>query len=356
MVTNSDFAKKLGVKYPIILAPMGGGPGTPELVATVSNSGGLGSLAAAYLKPDQISKDIQRIRKLTDRPFAVNLFAGGYDTSYRGDGRPMLEVLAEIHQALDLPAPSLPDVPPDPFNDQFEVILDARPSVFSFTFGIPASDAMARLKANGVLAIGTATTVDEAVLLEQSGVAAIVAQGAEAGAHRGTFLNSFGASMVPTLELVRTIHDRVSVPVIASGGLMDGRDIAESFSCGASAAQLGTAFLTCPESGTSQSYRNAIVNARVDTTVVTRAFSGRPARGLSNTFITRLEGKENVILPYPIQNILTRPMRNAAAKKGESGFQSLWAGRGVTRSRSMPAGELVQKLVEEMKEAGVAFA
>jgi nitronate monooxygenase len=126
--------------------------------------------------------------------------------------------------------------------------------------------------------------------------------------------------------------------------------------CGASAAQLGTAFLTCPESGISESYKNAILSAREDSTVITRAFSGRPARGLFNTFIQRLERKQNAILPYPVQNILTRPMRNAAAKIGESGFQSLWAGRGVTRSRSMPTGELVQKLVQEMTEAGVAFA
>ena len=349
------FLRNLGVEYPIIQAPMAGGPNTPELVAAVCNSGGMGSIGAAYLKPDQMLRDIERIRSLTNKPFNVNLFAGGYDAESHADGRAMLAVLADIHQALALPPPAMPNVPPDPFDDQLEAILEARPAVFSFTFGMPAPAAMARLKARGIATVGTATTLHEAELLAQSGVTAIVAQGAEAGGHRGTFAGAFEASMIPTLELVRTMRDRVSIPVIASGGLMNGRDIADSFAAGASAAQLGTAFLICPECGISESYKQAILNAHADTTTITRAFSGRPARGLLNTFIDRLEGRENIILPYPAQNILTRPMRNAAAKLGQSGFQSLWAGQGVTRARAVPAGELVLLLIEEMKEAGVVF-
>ncbi len=154
--------------------------------------------------------------------------------------------------------------------------------------------------------------------------------------------------MVPTLDLVTGIVNRVSVPVIASGGLMDGRDIAAAVARGASAAQLGTAFLTCPESGASRAYRQAILAARKDTTVVTRAFSGRPARGLANAFIVRLEGKEDAILPYPLQNLLTRAMRTAAARRGDARFLSLWAGTGVARARVLPAGELLRRLADEM--------
>jgi nitronate monooxygenase len=364
MPARDDFLRALSVPYPIIQAPMGGAD-TPELTAAVCNAGGLGSLAAAYLTADQISTAITRVRDLTDKPFNVNLFAGGYEHGAAAsvdsgpklaEGAPMRALLSEIHQALELPAPTLPATPADPFNDQLEAILDARPAIFSFTFGIPSPDALARIKSRGIATFGAATTADEAALLEQAGVTAIVAQGAEAGAHRGTFAGSFEAAMIPTLQLVAAIRDRVAMPVIASGGLMDGPDIAESFARGASAAQLGTAFLACPECGISESYKQAILSARTDTTVITRAFSGRPARGLANTFSERLAGRENIILPFPVQNILTRPMRNAAAKRGEPGYQSLWAGQGVTRTRMLPAAELVRRLVEEMKEAGVVWA
>lgn len=355
-MTNDGFLQSLGVKFPIIQAPMGGGLETPELTAAVANAGGLGSLAAAYLKPEEILDQARRIRALTDKPLNINLFAGGYDAGPVPDAQPMLSLLAEIHEALGLPAPVMPSLPPDPFPSQFEAVLEVSPTIFSFTFGIPSSDAMKRLKARGIHAVGTATTVEEARLLEQSGVTAIVAQGAEAGAHRGTFLGAFESSMVPTLDLVRAIRSAVSVPVIASGGLMDGRDIAQAFARGASAVQLGTAFLTCPEAGTPEAYRQAILSARTDTTVVTRAFSGRPARGLRNTFIDRMAGHEDHILPFPLQNALTRPMRTAAAKAGKAGFLSLWAGRGVTRARALPAAELVKRLVEEAQEAGAILS
>jgi nitronate monooxygenase len=199
--------------------------------------------------------------------------------------------------------------------------------------------------------MGTATTVEEARLLSQAGVDAIVAQGSEAGAHRGTFAGPFEAAMVPTLELVRGIAAAVPLPVIASGGLMDGGDIAQAMQAGASAAQLGTAFLACPEPGASEAYKRAVINAHVDTTVITRAFSGRPARGLANDFIAKLDGREETILPYPLQNMLTRAMRTAAAKRGDAGYLSLWAGQGVGRIRAMPAGELVRLLVQELSGA-----
>ena len=340
-----EFLKLLDIEHPIIQGPMGGGPSTPELVAAVSNAGGLGSLGAAYQTPDQIMETIRRIRSLTSRPFNVNLFAGGWSTEHSVDHGPMLAIVGEIHEKLGLPAPQAPRPAPDPFPAQLEAVLDARPPIFSFTFGIPDRDSMTRLKSRGILILGAATTVDEARALEAAGVDAIVAQGAEAGAHRGTFLDSFESSMVPTLDLVRASAAAVKLPVIATGGLMDGRDIVAALRAGASAAQLGTAFLAGPESGAAQVHKRAILAAKEDTTVVTRAFSGRPARGLRNAFIAKVETQRDGILPYPFQNSLTRPMRTAAAQKGLAGYLSLWAGQGVARATSLPAGELVARLL-----------
>jgi nitronate monooxygenase len=362
---------------------MAGGPGTPELAAAVSNAGGLGSLGAAYLRPEEILQSIRRTQALTSRPFAVNLFAGGYAADANADPAPMLDLLSGIHKALGLPPPVIPALPPDPFRDQFEAVLEARPAVFSFTFGIPGRDLLSLLRARGIAILGTATTAGEARLLVDAGVDAVVAQGGEAGSHRGTFAVPFEAAMVPTVDLVREIA--AFAPVIAAGGIMDGRDLATMLAHGAIAAQLGTAFLTCPESGASPAYKQALLHAASDSgrspasgstashhttgnhaagsataghhavsgaTVITRAFSGRPARGLANAFTGLLAANESAILPYPLQNALTRPMRAAAAAQGNAEFLSLWAGQGVARSRHMPAGELAAKLVEESQAGG----
>jgi len=347
----NDLLAKLGIRYPIIQAPMGGGPSTPELVAAVSDAGGLGSLAAAYLTPEQIARDIKRVRQLTEKPFNVNLFAGGYDAGGDIDPTPMLALLARIHEEFQLPPPVLPPPSPDPLPDQLQAVLDARPAVFSFTFGIPDADSLSKLHQAGITILGTATSPHEARLLVDAHVAGIVAQGAEAGAHRGSFATPFDAAMVPTLELVRDIASAVAVPVIASGGLMDGHDIAAALRCGAAAVQLGTAFLACPESGASEVYKKALLGSTEDTTVITRAFSGRPARGLRNRFIAELESKDQIILPFPTQNELTRAMRAAAARRGDGGYLSLWAGQGVRRIRALPAAELIRTLIKEMAEA-----
>jgi nitronate monooxygenase len=353
-MSQSDLLRELGLTHPIIQAPMAGGPSTPELVAAVSNAGGLGSLGSAYSTPEQITADNKKVRALTQKPFNVNLFAGGYAPESQVDAAPMLALLAEIHEALHLPAPELPSWPKNRFAQQFQAVLEARPAVFSFTFGIPEPSAIARLKEAGIKILGTATTVEEGKMLEAAGVTAIVAQGAEAGSHRGTFAGSFENAVVPTLELVRSLDAAVSTPIIASGGLMDGRDIAQAIAHGASAAQLGTAFLACPEAGTSAAYKRAILAAREDATVITRAFSGRPARAIQNAFIAKLAPHEKIILPFPLQNALTRPMRSAAAKLEDAGYLSLFVGQGVTRARGLPAAELIQRLVAEMNQTSAA--
>ena len=340
-----DFLKSIGVDHPIVLGPMAGGAGSPALVAAVSNAGGLGSFGAAYLAPQQILDTAKEIRALTGKPIALNLFAGGYEPDRVVDAGPMLAVVAKAHERLGLAPPVLPPNPPSPFDEQLAAVIEAGPALFSFTFGIPSTDAMARLRKAGIPTCGTATTLEEGKALADAGVDAIVAQGEEAGAHRGTFLRSAEESMVPTFRLTRVIASATKLPVFASGGLMDGGDMKRAFDAGAQAAQFGTAFLLCPESGIPEPYRAAL-RKREDTTVITRVYSGRAARGLRNLFIDACEGVP--VLPFRQQNALTRPMRTESGKKGLPDYISLWAGRGVTRARELPAAELVRALVMEI--------
>jgi nitronate monooxygenase len=352
MATES-LLQTLGIETPIMAAPMGGGPSTPELVAAVSNAGGMGWLAGAYLTPEQIVEQGQRVRELTDKPFGINLFVGAWTRREPAEQiGPMLELLAEAHARLGLTPPSAPSVPLDPFPGQLEAVLDVAPAAFSFTFGVLRAEDLDRLQAAGIKVFGTATTVREARILADSGVDGIAAQGAEAAAHRGTFAGAFEQSMVPTLELVAAIHAAVDLPILAAGGLMDGCDIRSALDCGASAALLGTAYLACPESGISPPYREALMHAEGAETVVTRAYSGRPARGLNNTFIRLVEDRHIEIPPYPLQNAMTRAMRTAAGAANEAGYLSLWAGQGVGRIRPMPAGKLTELLRAELEEAG----
>ncbi len=223
----------------------------------------------------------------------------------------------------------------------------AAPQSFSFTFGVLPPSAIAAIKGRGMVLLGTATTVEEALALEQAGVDAVVAQGSEAGGHRGTFAGDFDAGSVGTVALVPQIADAVEVPVIASGGIMDGRGIAAALALGASAVQMGTAFLTCDEAGIPEAYKAAILAAREHETRLTRAFSGRPARGIVNRFMTEVERSREAILPFPLQNALTRPLRAAAAKQGRAEFLSLWAGQGVRLARRQSAASLVQRLAAE---------
>jgi nitronate monooxygenase len=345
---RSPFLAALGLDHPVVLAPLGGGPSTPELVAAVAGTGGLAFLGASYLSPAALRAELDRARALTGRPFGVNLFAGGHPGTVAADPGPMLALLAPVHARLGLPPPSTPALPPDPFPAQLEVVLEARPAVFSFTFGVPPADALTALRDRGIRTVGTATTADEARALADAGVDAVMAQGAEAGGHRGTFLGPFEDAMIPTLRLVREVRRAVRLPVIAAGGIMDGGGVRAALEAGADAAGLGTAFLACPESGAAPAYKRALLEARADRTVMTRAFSGRPARGLSNAFVRALAGHEDAILPFPLQNGLTRALRTAAAKAGDAEHLSLWAGQGVARLRALPAAKLVRVVLEEL--------
>ena len=252
-----------------------------------------------------------------------------------------------------MPPPASPAVTDDPFAEQLAAVLECGASVFSFTLGIPPPSALEAIKARGMVLIGTATTVEEAIELEQAGVDAAVAQGSEAGAHRGTFSADFDAALIGTMALVPQIVDAVTVPVIASGGIMDGRGIAAALALGASAAQIGTSFLTCDEAGIPEAYKQAIVTARDHETRLTRAFSGRPARGIVNRFMTEFDraGAAEAILPFPLQNALTRPLRTAAAEQGRAEFLSLWAGQGVRLARRQSASDFIARLADETEAA-----
>jgi len=338
--------EQLGISHPIIQAPMAGGPSTPELVAAVSNAGGLGSIGAGYLSPEQIEVGISKVKELTKRPFSVNLFIPEISNTVEPDDK-VLKKLEEFSIELGVGPPEVPGPPKYTFEDQLAVILDNDVPVFSFTFGVPGKNIIDRVRERNIAVIGTATCVEEGVLLQEAGCTAIVAQGSEAGGHRGTFQATAGTPMIGGLALVPQLVDEVQIPVIASGGIMDGRGIVASLSLGASAVQMGTAFLSCVEAAVPGPWLDSLLSSKDTSTVLTNAFSGKYARGIKNRFIEEMSSFENEIPHYPLQNSLSRPLRNAAKEKGDRDFMSLWAGQGVAMSRRCTAKELIDMLVSE---------
>ncbi len=348
MQWSTDFCKLISIRYPILLAPMAGIANMPPLVAAVSNAGGLGMLGGAYLNPEQLRQAIQEIKALTDAPFAVNLFAHIGDDQYdRWD-----EVLVELQsaqQALGIQAPAQETIStPDHFEAQFAVLLDEDVPVISTTFGLLSATHMEQAKARGMKVIGTATTVEEAMQAEQCGCDAVVAQGSEAGGHRGTFdtrTNPLGSN-VGTMALVPQTVDHVGIPVIAAGGIMDGRGLIASLALGAQAIQMGTRFLPSAESGAHDVYKQALLHSTEDSTVITNAFSGRPARGIRNEFIRHWEATGIQPLSFPTQNTLTRDIRNASARQHNAEYMALWAGQGTRLlTDRQPAADIVREIM-----------
>jgi nitronate monooxygenase len=358
MPIRTALARRLGVTHPIIQAPLAGGGDTPDLVGAVCEAGALGFIGASYLTPPQIAEACRAVRARTARPFGINLFAPLPAPEAPRDPQPALDRVAPFYAELGLPQPALPVSGGYAFDEQLSAALESGASIFSFAFGLLPASATGAVKARGMFLIGTATTVEEAKALERAGVDAVVTQGSEAGGHRSTFAGPFETGMVGTMALVPQVVDAVRVPVIASGGIMDGRGIAAALALGAGAVQMGTAFLTCDEAGTPEAYKRAILAAREDQTRLTRAFSGRPARGIVNRFITEVErtGAPEAILPFPLQNALTRPLRAAATRQQRAEFLSLWAGQGVRLARRRPAADLVARLADETAAAVAQLA
>jgi nitronate monooxygenase len=320
----------LAIEHPIVAAPMAGGPTTPELVAAVANAGALGTVAGAMSSADDLRAMIRAVRALTQRPFAVNLFAPLPPPEPQPETIEAVQrVVAPHRERLGLPQPEPPAPRAWPFADQLTVVIDERVPVVSFAFGIPPVDALA-----GAVVIGTATTAGEAAQLAAAGVDAVVAQGVEAGGHRGGFGED---GVVPVSELVPQVAERIDVPVLAAGGIMDGREIAEVLRLGASGAQLGTAFLYTRESGASQAWKDAL---RTHETVISAAYTGRAARGARTPFLAELQRVPPA--PYPYQSQLLADVR------AYDGYGWYLGGTGARRARELGAAELVGTLAAEL--------
>ena len=329
---------------PVIGAPMAGGPTTPALVAAVSEAGGLGTLAAGYLPPDRMRSDIIEVRRRTSRPFSINLFV----PSARVESRPseeveqILEALwAELGADSGIPAPSLPS-----FDEQLAVALEDPPVLVTFTFGTPEPDVVDALHRAGCLLGATATTVGEALVLESAGIDVVCAQGYEAGGHRGGFVGGSGG-LVGTMALVPQVVDAVDLPVVAAGGIADGRGVAAALALGAVAAQVGTALLACPEAGTAPGHRRRLGRVSAEDLVLTDGVTGKVVRALPNRLTAALEGVEP--LPYPQMHRWTAELRRAAATRDNDDLMGMWAGQAASLVAARPAGEVVTDMATTAK-------
>ncbi|MEH7331951.1 nitronate monooxygenase [Neobacillus drentensis] len=347
---ENEFTRLLKVKYPIIQAPMAGGITSSELVAAVSNSGGLGMIGAGYMSPEQVRLQIKEVQQLTDKPFGVNIFV---PAKYEADDE-------RLHNAKSLLQPILEELGVEDtvvlpsfeedlqsFHEQLNVILDEKVPICSFTFGIPPLDEINKLKENGVVLIGTATTVSEALINEKAGMDAVVVQGTEAGGHRGTFHTENKHSLIGLMSLLPQVADQISIPIVAAGGIMDGRGLIAAKSLGALGVQMGSAFLVCEESSANQIHKEAIIQATEEQIVVTKAFSGKMARGVNNRFIEKMSSYEDELPDYPIQNELTKAIRKSSSAKGNPENMSLWAGQSPRLARKLHASDLINQILNE---------
>src|ERR1700747_1263014 len=351
---NEDrLTAKLGIDYPVIQGPLGG-LSSQKLTAAVSNFGGLGSFGAHGLAPEAIQDVIAEIRSLTSKPFAMNLWVSmedeGARTSDENAFNRSLAPLTTHLAALGAPRPTFKPYSPDRFEDQASVLLDAKVPVFSFIFGIPPREVLEECRANSIVTIGTATTPEEGVALQEAGVDVIVASGFEAGGHRGSFLRSAEDSLTGTSSLVPQITDKVKVPVIAAGGIADGRGVIAALALGAEGVQMGTVFLACEESGASLLHRQALRGKKAGHTALTKGFTGRLARGIHNRLLQELNQEGTAVLPYPLQRSLVRNLAIPAEAEGRSDLPPLWAGQSAIFSTCPDVLVFLTSLVEEVSE------
>ncbi len=350
---QNGLTARLGIDYPIIQGPLGG-LWSQRLTAAVSNFGGLGSFGAHGLTPDEIKDVIAEIRSLTDKPFAMNLWVSmedeGARTSDESAFNRSLAPLAAHLADLGAPRPIYQPYSPKRFEDQARVLLDAKVPAFSFIFGVPPKEVLDECRHRGIAIIGTATTVDEAIALEEAGVDVVAASGFEAGGHRGSFLRPSEESLMGTLALVPQVVDAVRLPVVAAGGIADARGIVAAFALGASGAQMGTVFLSCEESGSSPNHRKALLTREAGTTALTRGFTGRLARGIKNQLLDELNRSGTEFLPYPLQRMLVRHLTIAAEKAGRRELLQLWAGQSARLSRCEDVNGFLSNLITQVSE------
>ncbi|NEI70231.1 nitronate monooxygenase [Rhizobium lusitanum] len=345
---DSNLFQRLGLKHPLIVAPMAGGPSSVELVAAASSAGALGAMGGAYSNAAAIEAFAVQVRQRTDKPFSINLFIPHSIPEVASDRVDRaVEATARYRQELELPSPQLEAPYEEDFDAQFEAVLGLRPACFSFVFGLLPAEHVRAAKKAGIPLIGTATTLDEARALEESGVDAVTLQGFEAGGHRGIFDARAADPEIGLRDLLAQCVGTIRVPLIAAGGIMTAGGIRAALQAGAQAVQMGTAFLACAEAGTSAPYRRKLLETPERRTRTTRAFSGRFARGIENRFMDEMDGKPEGILPFPAQNKFTRDMRGASTAKGSPDFLSLWSGTGRGELWQGSAAALIDRLFAE---------
>lgn len=344
--TRTAVSERLGLRWPLIQGPFGGGLSSVDLTVAVSAAGGLGSFGAHHLDAPAIETTAAAIRARTDRPFALNLWIphqGSDDAAQASAFFEARDALAPLFDELGVPLPDCPARYAPPFDEQFEALLRVRPAVFSFVFGAPPPAALERCRAAGILTLGAATTVAEARWLEAAGVDMVVATGFEAGGHRVSFLDEPEAVLTGGLSLLPQVADAVRIPVVAAGGIADARGMAAALTLGAQAVQIGTAFLACEESGASALHRAQLFSPAAERTGLTRVFSGRLARGIRNRL---MDDPPAPPAHYPLQNWLLGRLRTAATEAGRSDLMSLWCGQSAPLLRHRRADALIRALVE----------
>jgi nitronate monooxygenase len=335
----------LGTELPFIQAPMAGAHGSP-LVIAACNAGALGSMPCAMLTPDGMRKELAAIRAATDGPFNVNFFCHVPPPADAGREAAWRKALGPYYRELGIDPEGIPAGPGRaPFSAEAAGILeDFRPAFVSFHFGLPEAPLLARVKGMGAKVLSSATTVEEAIWLEAHGVDAVIAQGAEAGGHRGMFLGDDIGTQVGTFALLPQIVRAVKVPVIAAGGIADARGAAAAMALGASAVQVGTAFLLCPEATISALHRAALKSEAARVTTLTNVFTGRPARGMFNRLMRELGPMSALPPAFPLATSALAPLRAAAEKRGSADFSPLWSGQNASGCREVPAAQVIAEI------------
>ncbi|MFO1513324.1 MAG: nitronate monooxygenase [Verrucomicrobiota bacterium] len=352
--TETTVARQLGISIPIVQGPFGGNFSTARLTATVSNCGGLGSFGAQAFPAAEIRSIIADIRAQTSKPFAINLWVSTRDemdeSVMRANFQTQIKFLKPFCEDMEIPLPNFPKPSGETFEQQVEAVLDLRPPVLSFVFGIPAPEILHECRRRNIVTVGAATTVAEALVNEAAGVDIVVATGSDAGGHRPSFLKSAEASLTGTMSLLPQVADAVKIPVIAAGGIADGRGVVAALKLGAGAVQIGTAFLACEESGASAFHKSQLFGGNAIETILTRACTGRLARFIRNRFITEWERSAVSPLPFPLQNELTAGLRAAAVQQQRADLAALYAGQAASLLKHRQAETLFRSLVEDTNQ------
>ena len=355
MWNKTKFTKLLGIDYPIVQGPFGGGLSSVKLTSTVSNAGGLGSFGGQPFSAKEIIDTCIEIRKYTNKPFNINLWVNDRDTqltTFRDDDyNKLTELFKPYFKELGLSIPERPSNLGPKFEEQMEAIYKAKPAIFSFVYGIPSSNILEKCKSLGIKTVGAATIVDEAIALENAGVDAIVATGMEAGGHRVSFLRSAEESLTGTFSLIPQVADSLKIPIIAAGGIADARGVKAALALGADAVQMGTAFLATSQSNATQDHKDKLFTSDAKYTTLTKVFTGRLSRGIRNRLTEELKNHEDLFAPYPLQSKFMGLLKAyPASSNSNPDFNSYWAGQSASLLKHTDAKTLIETLVSELNK------